>query len=1012
MNSSADGPTLKMGLCYKLLSSSMTNLSQAEVDATLHRARMEELLNSPEFPGLERQLSVNNARFADLPRHQRLLAVYLFHHGGEEVMEHLWTLFYKFRPPTIQRFLSAEYLPDTSQILYPQWRKDLSGLFEAGGRKFEWVLGGCHQEGYLVRMFDGSVKPAESVQVGDQLMGPDSLPRTVWSLARGRSRMLSVETNDGGRFVVNEDHVFPTTKYIERRVKGLRTWKHEPAEVRAADLTLKHNLRTVALEYPESVHQISPYMLGLLIGDGTFQRSCKLYLVDEEVISRVKEETSKAGAFNVLTHRKGCWEVSLSGRNPAGGSGSNGENPFAVGLKELGLWGKNCHNKFLPDQYLRDSRRNRLSLLAGLLDSDGDYRRSDGVFRFTTVNSGLAGQVRELCHSLGFRCNVRFNKPNCTGFANSRGAWSLSICGALSQIPTLSANKRAVDSKKDVSLHAVAMVQELPEDDYYGFNVDGDHLYVGADHYVHHNCIGAGKSTASMLGHGFNLVRVASLLNPHATLGAAGNKNLVLSLFTVTLPKARKALLEPFKYMMLECSKVFEEVDTKEWKAGFPSYSKSEKIPFYDNNSELALPNNISVMLGSQTSHALSFDMFGASLDEAEFRQGGAEGAFEVYSNLKERIRSRFLGSRFTFCTLVSSAKYSTGIIAQYTANLKPDDQYSTYSAYPIWDIKSFSAYKDGHFYVLRGTSNVPSRILESEYEAIESDAYRLPEGCALLKVPSVYRPDFELRIEEAIRNLAGVQTIGADHPFSQVSHIEDPDLCHEHEVKAPLGEGLPLINKLPPEASRAYGTSRRLTRYPDAPRYAHIDLAEVNIGAITISHKELEGGRTVVVEDIGITITSPTRIDVNAVKTLLIDIRNSWGVHFRKITFDQYQSTFARQELEVLKVADEVELLSVDRTIWPISEMARLVGASQYKACPGGLLGRQMLEVTIDDSTSRQKVKRGPSGKDRLDSAIGAAVNAISDIDFPATHEYVRGTPLSRLPVLADKIFRGLEEL
>jgi len=38
---------------------------------------------------------------------------------------------------------------------------------------------GCHQKGQLVLMFDGTLKAVEDVQVGDQLMGPDSTPRNV-----------------------------------------------------------------------------------------------------------------------------------------------------------------------------------------------------------------------------------------------------------------------------------------------------------------------------------------------------------------------------------------------------------------------------------------------------------------------------------------------------------------------------------------------------------------------------------------------------------------------------------------------------------------------------------------------------------------------------------------------------------------------------------------------------------------------------------------------------------------
>lgn len=526
--------------------------------------------------------------------------------------------------------------------------------------------------------------------------------------------------------------------------------------------------------------------------------------------------------------------------------------------------------------------------------------------------------------------------------------------------------------------------------------------------WVSGGSIGGGKTTSAIIAHCYNLIRVASLRNPHATLGAAPNKNLVLSLFTVTLPKARKALVEPFKALMLESRDVFVEVDRKEQESGFASFANSTKIPFFDAKNELLLPNSTSVMLGSQTSHALSFDMFGAFLDEAEFRSNDVNKAFEVYSSLKERVRSRFLGSRFTLVTLVSSARYSTGILAQYTSNIEKDDPLTVYTACPIWEVKSFNAYKDGVFYVLRGNSNHPSRILNQEHDAIEAGQYTPPEGCEVLKVPKVYYKDFDLRIEEAIRNLAGMQTIGADHPFADTSSIEDENLLPMFTLVAPLGEGVPLINKLPSDLFIQTAAGRRFKRYPAARRYVHLDLAEANIAGITCLHKELRGDQTMYVVDFVCEVTSPTRIDINAVKRLMIDLKRDASIDFHTISADQYQSTAIRQELEVEKIAENVELRSVDRTLWPISETARIVAQGQLKAGKCPKLRAQMKEVSI--SSVAPLIRRGAAGKDALDSMIGALVNAVEDFDNVARHLYLVSTPETEAKKVRETAFAGME--
>lgn len=54
---------------------------------------------------------------------------------------------------------------------------------------------GCHAKGHGILMHDGSIKAVEDIIIGDLLMGPDSLPRTVLALARGRQEMRQVIPN-------------------------------------------------------------------------------------------------------------------------------------------------------------------------------------------------------------------------------------------------------------------------------------------------------------------------------------------------------------------------------------------------------------------------------------------------------------------------------------------------------------------------------------------------------------------------------------------------------------------------------------------------------------------------------------------------------------------------------------------------------------------------------------------------------------------------------------------------
>ena len=67
--------------------------------------------------------------------------------------------------------------------------------------------GKCLGRGTPVLMYDGRILPVEEVVVGDLLMGPDSTPRVVQSLATGSEELYKVTPVKGDPYVVNESHI-------------------------------------------------------------------------------------------------------------------------------------------------------------------------------------------------------------------------------------------------------------------------------------------------------------------------------------------------------------------------------------------------------------------------------------------------------------------------------------------------------------------------------------------------------------------------------------------------------------------------------------------------------------------------------------------------------------------------------------------------------------------------------------------------------------------------------------
>ena len=75
--------------------------------------------------------------------------------------------------------------------------------------------GKCLGKDTPILMYDGSIRKVQDVGLGDVLMGDDSTPRKVLSLARGREKMYSITSCDleeNIEYKVNESHILSLKK--------------------------------------------------------------------------------------------------------------------------------------------------------------------------------------------------------------------------------------------------------------------------------------------------------------------------------------------------------------------------------------------------------------------------------------------------------------------------------------------------------------------------------------------------------------------------------------------------------------------------------------------------------------------------------------------------------------------------------------------------------------------------------------------------------------------------------
>lgn len=343
-------------------------------------------------------------------------------------------------------------------------------------------MGKCLGKGTKVLMYDGSLKKVEDIVVGEALMGDDSTPRRVLSIARGQEQMYWVRQNKGMDYRVNESHILSLKK---SRQEGAGN-KGDVLNIEIRDYLqksdkFKSNYKgyKTAVAFEEKSLPIAPYFLGLWLGDGTAS-SVSITTQDEEVIDYLG--TYAATLNQTLTTKvqpeKTPMYSIVGGKQGHGGYSLQGE------LRSMGV----LNNKHIPNDFLINSVANRLTLLAGLLDSDGHYLVQSNGYEIVQKNENLARQIKFLCDTLGFRVSLKAKKASIATSNYEATVWRLRIYGDIDKIPVQILRKKANPWKSPVDWQVTGIkVEKDIVDDYYGFEIDGNKLFLLEDMTVTHN---------------------------------------------------------------------------------------------------------------------------------------------------------------------------------------------------------------------------------------------------------------------------------------------------------------------------------------------------------------------------------------------------------------------------------------------------------------------------------------------------------------------------------------------
>ncbi len=380
---------------------------------------------------------------------------------------------------------------------------------------------GCHAAGEMLLKYDGHLQSVENLVVGDRLMGPDSRPRTISELISGDDELFEICIGKKDKMMVNGDHVLTLIKTTSHKNR----YASEKGGL-IVDVTVREWLkwsnwkkhiykmfRTPVKFEPTKCLPLSPYFLGIMLGDGGFTQSVRVTTTDNEIIAELEHQAKLFNIRVVPDVQEGkCPTYYLSGTKKV-------QNPIASLLQNIGLWGLSCGDKFIPHNYKTASITERLELLAGLIDTDGHSASGKRNHEITSKSRKLAEDIQFVARSLGFYASLSPTiKSSQNGTSDTYYRVLISANASSPNVPCRIAKKRMLPgSPYKNNLRSGFTIKPLRYGKYYGFRLNEEPHYLTSDFIVTHN---SGKTEI--------MVSILKCLPPNTpTLVLANRKSLV-----------------------------------------------------------------------------------------------------------------------------------------------------------------------------------------------------------------------------------------------------------------------------------------------------------------------------------------------------------------------------------------------------------------------------------------------------------------------------------------------------
>lgn len=247
-----------------------------------------------------------------------------------------------------------------------------------------------------------------SLKVGDNVIGSNGNPTNIINIfPQGELDCYEITFSDRTHTFCSREHLWTTFSN--------ENWRYKEPKVRTLEQLMSYRAEygwqiplTDPVEFEEKEYFLHPYVIGVLLGDGCLKNnspgiSCADHQIIEEVAEllplevEIKQDSLYNYTWSIVSRKEDQGGILVRTRN----------NTVKSELRKLGLDLKGSYDKFIPKQYLFGSVEQRIALLQGLLDTDGNVY--EGRATFKTTSTDLVEGIEFLVRSLGGITRTNWN---------------------------------------------------------------------------------------------------------------------------------------------------------------------------------------------------------------------------------------------------------------------------------------------------------------------------------------------------------------------------------------------------------------------------------------------------------------------------------------------------------------------------------------------------------------------------------------------------------------------------